>query len=180
MIEKFIPNIITILRLLAIPPAILFMWNDQFSVALFIFAIAGVSDGVDGYLARRFHWESPWGAAMDPIADKALLVSTAAMLTYKDLLPGWLFILMLGRDATLLGGSFLYRIKFGPFDVQPSMLGKISTFIQILLLLSLMIHVAYGILTLSQLDVLILLCTLATLVSGLHYLWVWIRKALNE
>lgn len=117
---------------------------------------------------------------MDPIADKALLVSTAVMLAYKEILPGWLFIIVMGRDIMLLGGSILYRAKFAPFDVQPSLLGKVSTFVQITLLISLLANMAYGFLSLELLEVLILICAFTTLISGGHYIWVWIRKAINE
>lgn len=180
MVLKYIPNIITFIRLLAIPPAIYFLWLSDFNTALIIFAFAGVSDGVDGFLARRYGWETHWGAVMDPIADKTLLVLVGAMLAFKGLLPVWLFVLMMGRDVILLSGSALYRLKFGPFQVQPSLWGKFSTFVQITLLIVLMAHVAYGVLSVWQVDFLIYLCAFATLVSGIQYVWVWAHKARNE
>lgn len=180
MVEKFIPNIITIIRLLAIPPAIYFIWLDQYSIALVIFAFAGISDAADGFLARRYHWESRWGAAMDPIADKSLLVSTAAILAYKELLPLWLFVLMMLRDFILISGSTLYRARFGPFDVKPSALGKLSTFVQITLIVSILIHAAHDLINSGVVNVLIATCGLTTLVSGIHYIWVWLRKAIHE
>ena len=175
-----IPNIITGMRLLAVPPAIYLMWVGRWDIAFLVFAFAGVSDGVDGYLARRFGWQSKWGATMDPVADKLLLVSTAAMLLYQSLLPLWLFVLMFGRDLMILGGAALYHWKFGPYKIQPTWLGKASTFVQILLLLSMMVHAAFGILSEEQIDKMIFMCGLITVVSGAHYAWIWIRKALNE
>lgn len=77
---RYLPNIITSLRLVAVPPVALLLWFGEYDSALILFALAGVSDGVDGYLARRFNWKSHWGAVMDPLADKLLLVTTAAVL----------------------------------------------------------------------------------------------------
>jgi cardiolipin synthase len=179
-ILRYLPNIITAFRLAAVPPVALLLWFGEYSSALVLFAIAGVSDGVDGYLARRFNWKSHWGAVMDPLADKLLLVTTAAILTFKDLLPIWLFVLVMGRDIMIVGGAALYRWCFGPFEVRPSVLGKLSTFIQILLVLSLLVHVATGLLTNEQIHFMILMCAFITLLSGVHYLFIWVRKAINE
>ena len=177
---RYLPNIITSLRLAAVPPVALLLWFGEYDSALFVFAFAGVSDGVDGYLARRFQWESHWGAVMDPLADKLLMVTTASVLVFKGLLPLWLFVLIMGRDVMLVGGAGLYRWWFGPFDVQPSVLGKISTFIQILLILSLLVHVATGLMSDEQIRFMIWMCAAATILSGAHYLFVWVRKAINE
>lgn len=179
-ILRYLPNIITGLRLLAVPPVALLLWFGEYKYALVVFAFAGVSDGVDGYLARRFNWKSHWGAIMDPLADKLLLVTTAAVLAFKGLLPLWLFVLVLGRDVMLVGGAALYRVWFGPFVVQPSVLGKLSTFIQILLVLSLLVHVATGLLSDEQIHLMVLICAVVTIISGAHYLFVWVRKAINE
>ncbi len=178
-ILRYLPNIITGLRLVAIVPVALCLWYQEYEVALVLFAIAGVSDGVDGYLARRFHWESHWGAVMDPLADKLLLVTTAAILATKGILPLWLFVIMMGRDLMIVGGAALFRWRFGPYEVTPSRLGKASTFFQILLVLSLLIHVAFGLLSEEQLEALILLTASMTLISGTHYFYIWVRKAIH-
>jgi len=177
---RYLPNIITSLRLVAVPPVALLLWFGEYDSALILFALAGVSDGVDGYLARRFNWKSHWGAVMDPLADKLLLVTTAAVLVFKGLLPFWLFVLIMGRDVMLVGGAALYRWWFGPFDVQPSLLGKLSTFIQVLLILSLLVHVATGLMSDEQIRFMIFTCATVTVLSGAHYLFVWVRKAINE
>jgi cardiolipin synthase len=179
-ILRYLPNIITGLRLLAVPPVAVLLWLGEYKVALVVFALAGVSDGVDGYLARRFNWKSHWGAIMDPLADKLLLVTTAAVLTLKGLLPVWLFVLVMGRDVMLVGGAALYRLWFGPFEVQPSVLGKMSTFVQILLVLSLLVHIGTGLMSDEQIQYMILMCAAVTVVSGVHYLFIWVRKAINE
>lgn len=179
-ILRYLPNIITGLRLAAVPPVALLLWLREYECALILFALAGVSDGVDGYLARRFNWKSHWGTVMDPLADKLLLVVTTATLALKGLLPVWLFALIMGRDVVLLGGAALYRLRFGPFQVQPSGLGKLSTFFQIMLVLSVLLHIATGLLSDGQIKLMILTCALITALSGAHYLFVWVRKAIHE
>ncbi|EAT13484.1 CDP-alcohol phosphatidyltransferase family protein [Bermanella marisrubri] len=180
MMARYIPNIITALRLIAVPPAIYFLSIQSYANALWIFAFAGVSDGVDGYLARRFSWQSHWGRIMDPLADKVLVVSTAAMLAWQALVPLWLFVLLLFRDVMLLAGSALYHWFKGPFRVTPTIWGKLSTFFQILLLVAIMAHEAYGLLSDLKVMLLMLLCGLFTLISGAHYFTTWIRKAAND
>lgn len=179
-ILRYLPNIITGLRLVAVPPVALLLWFDYYACALVVFAFAGVSDGVDGYLARRFNWKSHWGAVMDPLADKLLLVTTAAVLALQGILPLWLFVLMMFRDVLIVSGAALYRWWFGPFEVQPSLLGKLSTFLQILLILSLLLHKATGLMSDGQIEGMIWLSAMITASSGAHYMFIWIRKAIRE
>lgn len=175
-----IPNIITLLRLLAVLPCIALLWFEHYTYALVMFALAGVSDGVDGYLARRFGWQSHWGAMMDPVADKLLLVFTSAVLALQDLLPVALFMLMTLRDVVILGGATLYRVKFGPFKVLPSIWGKLSTFFQIFMVIAILEHNAFGNLADLPLQILMGLCGLFTFISGVNYSWVWVNKARNQ
>lgn len=177
---RYLPNIITAIRLVAVIPLVWLLLIEDYVAALVVFAIAGVSDGVDGYLARRFHWQSHWGAVMDPLADKLLMFMATLMLLVNGVLPLWLFGLILSRDLLIVGGAALYRYRFGPFDVAPSRLGKISTFFQILLVLSLLLHSATGLMSDIQINYIISLCALVTIASGAQYLYVWIRKAINE
>ncbi|NVK38558.1 MAG: CDP-alcohol phosphatidyltransferase family protein [Gammaproteobacteria bacterium] len=175
---RYLPNIITGMRLLAILPVAFCLWVEEYACAFVLFAFAGVSDGVDGYLARRFNWKSHWGAVMDPLADKLLLVTTAAILVFKSLLPLWLFIIMMGRDLMIVSGAAFYRWRFGPYEVTPSLFGKASTFFQILLVLSLLIHAAFGLMSEFQLDAIVTMTAAITLISGAHYFYIWIRKAM--
>ena len=179
-ILRYLPNLITLLRILAVGPIAWLLWLEDYMNALLIFAIAGVSDGVDGYLARRFNWKSHWGAVMDPMADKLLMVVTATMLMLKDLLPLWLYSLIFLRDIVIVLGAALYRLRFGPFKVQPTVLGKLSTFVQILMVLSLLLHSATGLMNDLQILAIINLCGLITVLSGVQYVVIWIRKAARE
>jgi len=177
---RYLPNIITFLRIVAVGPVAWLLWVENYMYALLVFAVAGVSDGVDGYLARRFNWKSHWGAVMDPMADKLLMVATATVLMFKDILPLWLYILIFLRDSIIVIGAAIYRFKFGPFKVQPTTLGKLSTFVQILMVLSLLLHASTGLLSNGQILVMINLCGLITVLSGIQYVTIWLRKALNE
>jgi len=177
---RYLPNFITLLRILAVGPVAWLLWVEEYTSALLIFALAGVSDGVDGYLARRFNWKSQWGAMMDPLADKLLMVVTATLLMLKDLLPLWLYVLIFVRDIVIVAGAALYRLRFGPFDVQPTTLGKLSTFVQILMVLSLLLHSATGLMSDAQILVIINICGLITVLSGVQYVVIWIRKAARE
>lgn len=176
----YIPNIITLFRLIAVLPCIALLWFDYFTYALIMFAVAGVSDGVDGYLARKFSWQSHWGAVMDPIADKLLLVLTAAVMTYKEMLPFALFFLMMSRDVIILAGAAWYRLRFGPFKVLPTVWGKLSTFFQVFMVIAILEHNAFGNLAELPLQILMLLCGLFTFISGVNYCWIWIKKAQYE
>ena len=95
----FIPNIITFLRLLLTVPVSLSIYNGNEGLALILFIFAGLSDGFDGYLARKFRWESELGKILDPIADKCLIVATLLALAFAQLLPIWLAALLIIRDG---------------------------------------------------------------------------------
>jgi len=177
---RYLPNIITGMRLVAVGPVAYLLWVQDYKLALILFAIAGVSDGVDGYLARRFNWKSHWGAVMDPMADKLLMVVTASVLMLQNILPLWLFLLIMVRDLIIVLGATAYRLKFGPFKVSPTTLGKLSTFVQILMILSLLLHGATGLMSEYQIQFIINLCAVITVLSGVQYTVIWIRKALNE
>lgn len=177
---RYLPNVITSLRLLAVMPVGYLLLQQEYGYGLFLFAMAGVSDGIDGYLARRFHWESHWGAIMDPLADKLLMFVTATVLMLQMLLPFWLFVLIILRDTIIVVGASAYRYQFGPFKVSPTVLGKLSTFVQILLILSLLLHSATGLMSHKQLFIITHICALVTILSGVQYITIWIRKALNE
>lgn len=177
---RYLPNLITSIRVIAVLPIAYFLWIDEFKLALILFAFAGVSDGVDGYLARRYNWKSHWGAVMDPLADKLLMVVTASVLMFKSLLPIWLFVLIMLRDLMIVLGAAYYRYRFGPFQVAPTKLGKASTFIQILMVLSLLLHKATGLMSEQQIIFIIYLCAFVTIISGAQYVCIWVRRASHE
>ena len=168
-----LPNLITIARLALAPVFVLLVNDEDYALALVVFAAAGVSDGIDGFIAKRFHFESRLGAILDPVADKLLLVSAYVMLTVLGHLPLWLVIVVVFRDLLIVGGYLVYTSMYGPVHMRPSGLSKINTFMQIALVVAVLLEQAIG----ASYPILILglayAVLLTTLASGGHYLWTW-------
>ena len=128
-----LPNFITIGRILLVPITVWLIISGEFSLAFVAFVVAGVSDGVDGYIARKFNQRSELGAYLDPIADKALLVSIYVSLGFLQFLPAWLVILVVTRDVLIVGAVVLAWVVNKPMVVAPSMASKVNTVGQIVL-----------------------------------------------
>jgi cardiolipin synthase len=172
-----IPNIITVARVLLVPVLIHFLLGQDYAAALLVFAVAAVSDAVDGFLARRFNQFTRFGAVMDPIADKAILLSAVVVLGWSGLLPPWLAAAIVARDLLIVGGALAYHWLAGSVDMAPSLLSKLNTFLQFGLICLIMANAA-GIFDIPDwLPALFLLVLLSTAASGMHYVWVWGRKA---
>jgi len=172
-----IPNIITVFRFLLVPPVVLLLLNAQFGLALLLFGVAGISDGVDGYLAKRFNWTSRLGALMDPLADKLLLVSSFITLGWLNLIPLWLVGVVILRDLVIVGGALVYNFRIERLEAEPSMVSKLNTFTQILLVLAVMFSAAVQELPFLWMDVLLYSVLVTTLWSGFDYVWRWGRRA---
>jgi cardiolipin synthase len=163
-----IPNILTVLRILITPLFVIFLIRDQHGYALLIFILAGVSDGLDGLIARWLNQRSDLGAVLDPIADKLLL--TAAYITLgilKDI-PGWLAVLVISRDVLIVTGIAVLTFADIHFDIRPSLVSKWTTVFQILM-------IAFSLLgpdfpgAETWLRALIWVTAGMTVLSGLHY-----------
>ena len=126
-----IPNLISVVRLLLVPLTVWLLISGAYGYAFTTFVVAGVSDGIDGYLARRFDWRSRLGAYLDPLADKALLVSVFLTLGFLKLIPAWLVIVVVSRDALIVGAVLLSRLMDHPVHVRPLMVSKVNTVAQI-------------------------------------------------
>lgn len=127
-----LPNFITLLRLAALPFFLLAIAEGRFGIALGLFVAAGISDGIDGYLARRFDWRSALGAYLDPIADKLLLMSSYVFLAIpaypgRVKMPVWLVVLVLSRDFLLMLVGLLLILASGRKRFPPSWVGKVTT-----------------------------------------------------
>jgi len=172
-----IPNVLTIIRILLIIPFALSVYGEQYLQALIIFFIAGLSDGVDGFLARQFNWKSRFGAIADPLADKLLLVTAYIMLAWTAQIPIWLVVLILGRDLFIVTGALLYHFFVSYYDIQPSWLGKTCTLTQIVYVLLVIVRLAELPMPLWAVENGLWVVTIITSLSGLHYLFVWGVKA---
>ncbi|MDN6318237.1 MAG: CDP-alcohol phosphatidyltransferase family protein [Marinobacter sp.] len=174
---RWIPNALTFVRILLIAPFAKALLVQEYRLALLIFAVASVTDGLDGFLARHFNWRSRFGAVADPLADKALLVTAYLVLTYTSVLPVWLFALVLGRDLMIVGGGLVYHYCIGRFDMEPSVPGKLNTLVQVLVILGVIVILAGLPVQPAWLDAGIWLVAVSTVLSGGHYIVIWSAKA---
>ncbi len=179
MKARDIPNLICIIRILLVPPVVLMLLRDDFATALALFALAGASDGLDGYLARRFDWRSRLGAILDPLADKLLMAASYITLGWLGLLPGWLVVLVLGRDVVIISGSLAFHRFVSDIELAPTRISKANTLFQILLVLLVMALPIGLSLPAWGLGAIIALVTATTLLSGGHYVWSWSKLALE-
>lgn len=161
-------------------PVVMLLATQRYTAALVLFAVAGISDALDGFLAKRFGWTSRLGAILDPLADKALLVSTYLALGWLGLIPWWLVAVVIIRDAVIVTGAVAYHFKVGRFETAPTALSKVNTFAQILLALSLVFGQGVMLLPSLWITVLIYLVLATTIASGIGYMWTWGWRAWHE
>jgi cardiolipin synthase len=173
MNARHIPNIITVCRILLVYPVIRLLLAGRFDWALFLFVVAGISDAVDGFLAKYFHWQSRLGSYLDPLADKLLLISSYVTLAWMDLIPLWLAVLVVLRDIVIFSGAVAYYFLLRPFEGQPMLISKLNTLFQILLVFTILVKHGFTPLPDTLVAVLIVLVTLTTLASGVLYVYVW-------
>lgn len=172
-----IPNLLTALRILLVPLIVLNLLQRDFPLAAGLFAVAALSDGLDGLLARRFDWQTRLGGLLDPLADKLLVNACFLALWWIDEVPGWLPALVLARDLVIVGGALAYHWRVDRLDAAPTRLGKASTLAQT------------GFLWLAMLDLgldllpspwwswgVVLVCALI-LASGIDYVVRWSLRA---
>ena len=126
-----IPNAICLARLALVVPIALTLVHDDPALTLWLFAAAAVSDGADGFLAKRFGWQTDLGAFLDPLADKVLLTTTFITLGWMSLVPMWLVLLTVGRDLVIVSGALAYRLLLGPVKIEPKISSKINTACQL-------------------------------------------------
>lgn len=170
-----IPNLITVGRFLLVPLVIHALLTGQAALAFFGFVVAGVSDAVDGFIARQFNQRSDLGAYLDPIADKVLLVSVFIVLGYLGHLPLWLVIAAVSRDALIISGVLLATIMGKPVEIHPLYVSKANTAVQIILAAAVLAATAFGLNLEPWLTLLIYLSGLLTLASAAAYLVAWMR-----
>lgn len=175
-----LPNSITFLRILLVAPLLLAMAMGDYGLALGLFVVAGVSDALDGFLAKRFHWESRLGAVLDPLADKLLMVASYLMLGAQGHLPIWLVAVVIGRDAVILLGAGTYRLLFGGLEMAPRLASKVNTFLQIILVAVVLWALCCTPVPEPVRTALVLAVLASSLWSGLDYVRVWTRHALRR
>jgi len=178
--RRDIPNLLTFLRFLLTVPVVHLLLAREFSGALLLFAVAGVSDGLDGYLAKRFHWESRLGSILDPLADKVLLVSSFLCLGWLGVLPIWLVAAVILRDTVIVVGGVYYHYQVEPLVAAPSLISKLNTLVQILLVILVVCDAGPLPLPALLVEGLVWGTLATTLLSGLDYVVVWYQRARSK
>ena len=171
-----VPNLLCLARVAAVPVIIWAILDHDYQLALWIFVAAGITDALDGFIAKRFGAESVFGAFLDPVADKALLVGVYVALAACDLLPVWLVILVVFRDLLIVGGALVVQVVTQRLSMEPLAISKANTVAQIGLAALVLGVAAFG---LSAADVIrfseaVVVCT--TVLSGVAYVVTWTRK----
>jgi len=167
---KHLPNLITLARMALIPWIALALYEARYAEAFALFALAAFSDGVDGFLARRFGWTSRLGAILDPLADKGMILAALLALVMAQVLPVWLFVMLLLRDLSIvaLATHYNFFVRRG-FVPRPSILGKLHTVLVAALILVVILDAWQGWGLDSLRDGLLIVVALFTVVSGVDY-----------
>ena len=175
-----LPNAITLLRLFAAPIVVWLILHAQWYAACWLFLAAALSDGLDGYLARRLKQTTVFGAALDAVTDKALGLGTLVTLTRMDAIPLWVTVAILLRDTVIVLGAISYRRRIGRLEIEPTGLGKTHIFVEFALLALVLADNAQIIqLGSAQGPLFGLVFTIAA-ISGIQYVWIWSRKFRDE
>jgi cardiolipin synthase len=177
MILRSLPNLLCVLRMLLVYPTALGILEGRYQLVLGLFLLAAFTDGVDGFLARRFGWSSELGRILDPLADKLLMVSTFVCMSLAGLAPWWLTAVVLLRDLTIVAGAIAYRALFGPLHGEPKASSKFNTLCQVLFCLAVVSQAAYGWPVQQLVVALGALVLVTTSVSGLDYVLAYSRRA---
>ena len=170
---SYLPNAVTLSRLFLVPVLILVLKQEDYVAALAIFLIAGVSDALDGFIAKRFNLVSQLGAVLDPLADKVLLVSAYIMLTWIGHIPFWLVLAVAFRDLLIVGGYLVVTSVMGSVHMNPSYISKLNTVLQIVLVLAVLAQQALSMSIPAVTTILVYLVLITTVASGVHYIWLW-------
>ena len=175
-----IPNLITIFRLFLVPVVIVMILQGRWAAAFVLFVVAGVSDASDGFIAKRFDMRSEFGAHIDPLADKALLVSIYVTLAIAGVLPSWLAIVVVSRDLMIVAAVLLSWVMARPVKIKPLMVSKLNTAAQIGLAALVLCTKAFGV-DASPFDEVAMFAVAAlTIASAAAYVAGWLRHMTGE
>ena len=178
---RHLPNLITGLRIVLVVPLCRLIEAGRYDGALLVAAVAGFSDALDGFLAKRYGWQSWLGGVLDPVADKLLLTVAFVWLALAGDLPAWLAALVVGRDLVIVAGAVAYHNLIGRFEAAPSRLSKLTTAVQLgFVLVELMRLAGWFELPAALRTGLVALVSALTVASGLHYVIHWTGRALQE
>jgi cardiolipin synthase (CMP-forming) len=174
---RHLPNLICLVRIALVWPIAIALYSHENVRALALFVVAGLSDGLDGFLAKKFHWTSDLGKVLDPLADKLLMVTVFVECAWLNLVPWWLTAAVVARDVLIGLGALVFRMWFGPLRGRPSVFSKINTGMQLLYILTIMVEGAIGFPPPEMADALAIILLMTTLLSGGNYVAVFTRRA---
>jgi cardiolipin synthase len=174
-----LPNTITVARMLMVPPLLWCLHTGDHVAALWIALTAGFSDALDGWLAKRYGWQTWLGGVLDPIADKLLLDASFVGLWLAAAVPGWLAALVVGRDVAIVSGALAYHFLIGTVAGRPTLLSKVTTVAQIAFVLALLVGLVWRPLPQDVLFAAIGLVAALTFASGIDYVVRWGLRARN-
>lgn len=174
-----IPNFICLFRLLLVWPIVAMILDQRYQLALLLILVAGVSDGLDGFLAKRYGWQSRLGGLLDPLADKLLLVSVFIGLSVTGLVPVWLTGLVILRDLVIVVGGVVFQLRIAPVQPEPSGASKLNTVAQLVLAISVLSEQQYGLPPGWVVTALGATVLVTSVVSGLDYVVRWSARAMQ-
>jgi cardiolipin synthase len=168
-------------RLVLVLPIAFLIIVENYVGAFLLLAISGISDGLDGFIARRYGWVSAFGKLIDPLADKLMMMTTTLTLGLLGHFPVMLMVLIIVKDLTILGGVFPYTTLVGFPRIQPNFLGKCTTAAQIFLLVSVLLNLGFpGTLPDLFFNVFFWIVAIMTSFDGVIYLWLWTLRLVDD
>ena len=177
--RRQLPNFITGLRIVLIVPIAWSLARLRFDATIVLFGVAALSDAADGFLAKRFGWQSELGAMLDPIADKLLLATVFVTLSVLGLIPWWLTAVAVARDLVIVLGAIAYRLCIGPIHAHPSTVSKLNTLTQVAFILAVIARQRFELPPPWVLTALGATVFLTVVVSGIDYVVTYGRRALQ-
>jgi cardiolipin synthase (CMP-forming) len=175
---RHLPNLICLVRIALVWPVVLALESGAYVRACGLFVVAAISDGLDGWLAKRFNWISDLGKFLDPFADKLLLVAVFIVATWLGLVPWWLTAAAVARDVMIGAGALIFRLWFGPLHGRPTIVSKVNTLMQLTVLSAAMLRAISGFPPAEVVLALAGVAFVTTLISGADYIARFTRRAL--
>jgi cardiolipin synthase len=165
------------MRIALVAPILMYIVDQRYGLALLLFVVAGFSDGIDGFLAKRFDWHTRIGALLDPIADKLLVGGTFIALVLTGLVPAWLAALVIVRDVVIVGGATAYNYLVRPVEGEPTRISKLNTALQLLFVVFVLSRAGFGWPDQITVTVIGAGVLVTVVVSGIDYVSAWARRA---
>ena len=180
MIVSSIPNLLTVFRFFLVYPIVISILEQNYNLTLFFFFLAGISDFLDGYLARKFSWESRFGKVFDPVSDKVLVIATLISLSLVDEITIYLTVFLLSRDLFIIVGVILSSLLIDDYEIKPYFSGKFNSFVLMTYLGFVILEVTFGFVPILFLNFLMGTLILTSIYSVIEYLNYPGRKVISQ